>query len=134
MHANPRSIEASGIKQTSPNFDRLDAKPRSCPVDLISPGKELKALYQLADESDRDPDEDRCTCHAQLGEAILFNEYWPHKTTKWVGKGVRLSIVLRFVKKGTGLNQARLRKRKQVLKLDSAEWAQYCTHISKIED
>ena len=103
-------------------------------MDIVSPGKALRALYKLARDSDRDSDNDRCTCHAQLGEAILFNEYWPHTTTKWVGKGVRLSIVLRFVKKGTGLNKARLQRRRQALRLGDAEWAQYCTHISKIED
>ena len=127
------SIETKAKQLCSNRWKQLDAKPHGSPADIVSPGKELRALYKLANDSDRDTDKDRCTCHAQLGEAILFNEYWPHRTTKWVGGGVRLSIVLRFVKKGTGLNKARLQKRKQALKLDSAEWAQYCAHISKIE-
>jgi len=128
------SIEAKARQLCSERWKELDAKPHAGPMDIVSPGKALRALYKLARDSDRESDNDRCTCHAQLGEAILFNEYWPHTTTKWVGKGVRLSIVLRFVKKGTGLNKARLQRRRQALRLGDAEWAQYCAHISRIED
>lgn len=127
-------IEAKARQLCSDRWKQLDAKPRGSPADIVSPGRELRALYKLADKSDRDGAEDRCTCYAQLGEAIIFNEYWPHKTTKWIGEGVRLSVVLRFVKKGTGLNEARLQRRRQALKLDDTEWAQYCALISRIDE
>ena len=127
------SIETRARQLSRNRWKQLDAKSHASAADIVSPGKELRALYKLANDSDRDADKDRCTCHAQLGEAIMFNEYSPHTTTEWVGEGVRLSIVLRFVEKGTGLNMARLQKRKQALKLDGAEWAQYCAHISRIE-
>ncbi len=125
-------IETQMKRLCSQRWKQMDAKRRGSPNDIINPGKELRAMYKVANDTDLETDEHRCTYYAQLGEAILFNEYWPHKTTKWQGKDVRLSIVLRFVKKGTGLNKARLQKRKQALKLDGDEWVQYCTHISKI--
>ena len=126
------NIEMQMKHLCSRRWNEMDAKPRGSPNDIVNPGKELRAMYKVANDTDHDADETRRTYYAQLGEAILFNEYWPHKTTTWLGQDVRLSIVLRFVKKGTGLNSARLQKRKQALKLDGAEWEQYCTHISKI--
>jgi len=128
-----KKIEHQSKELCKKRWQQLDAKKRGSPADIISPGSELRALYKLAQETDSPTDKHRCTYYAQLGEAILFNEYWPHKTTKWVGQGIRLSIVLRFVKKGTGLNKKRLLKRKQALKLNEVEWLQYCTHISRIQ-
>jgi len=126
-----KHIERKSRRLCKKRWKQLDAKSHGSPADIATPGKELRAFYKLA--KDTDSDENRCTIHARLGEAILFNEYWPHTTTKWVGEGVRLSIVLRFIKKGTGLNKARLQKRRQALRLNDVEWAQYCTHISKLE-
>ena len=129
-----KSIERISKQLCKNRWKQLDAKTRGSPMDIVNPGNELRALYKLARDSDSATDKSRCTCHARLGEAILFNEYWPHKTSKWLGDGVRLSIVLRFVKKGTGLNRMRLNKRKQALKLDEDGWLQYCAFISKIEE
>ncbi len=126
-------IENQAKQLCRARWKQLDNKARATPADIMSAGSELGALYKLANDSDSGDADDRCTCYAQLGEAILFNEYWPHKTTKWVGEGVRLSIVLRFVRKGTRVNKVRLQRRKQQLKLDGADWEQYCTYISEIE-
>ena len=128
-----KHIERKSKRLCIKRWNELDAKTRGSPADIVNPGNELRALYKLAQDSDVATDKYRCTCHALLGEAILFNEYWPHRTTKWRGDEVRLSIVLRFVKKGTGVNKMRLKKRKQALNLDGDEWIQYCTYISKIE-
>ena len=126
------NIETKMKDLCSRRWKEMDEKPRGVPNDIVNPGKELRAMYKVANDTDQDSDEHRRTYYANLGEAILFNEYWPHTTTKWLMKDTRLSIVLRFVKAGTGLNAARLQKRKQALKLDGDEWVQYCTHISKI--